>query len=338
MSKQYLGHLPTDDPLYHYLHYDVLPKLTWQSRRPDFRVYRLAGSNDVYLYKERHSNAGLVGKFFYLPHKKHDATAAAKRMTREYENLCLLRGYGFIERPLLVVRPLGYNQWLNCLLVVEYQPGELFASIIDNAIHHGGEHRLYRKLSVLAKFLAMLHIRGASDEPVDFNRDCFHLDRMAAKLLAIGGIGHDETVALYRYRDQWRYCERMWTDRRVRVHGDATPGNFLFGGGEDVIAFDLERSKRADRVFDLGRITGELKHFFMSGTGDRHAAEPFIGHFLWEYARHFPDRAGMFHSITERLPFYLGLTLLRIARNSWIHPGHRAFLIHEAKNNLRRLS
>ena len=86
-----------------------------------------------------------------------------------------------------------------------------------------------------------------------------------------------------------------------------------------VMAIDLERMRRADRVFDLGRIAGELQHFYMQATGNKYAAEPFISHFLWEYACHFPDRDRAFHSITGRIPFQMGLTLLRIARNSWVH-------------------
>ena len=81
----------------------------------------------------------------------------------------------------------------------------------------------------------------------------------------------------------------MWEDHKVMVHGDATPDNFMFGKGLEVTTFDLERAKRADRVFDTGRIAGELKHFFMRATGNAESAEPFIGHFLWEYACHFPE-------------------------------------------------
>ncbi len=125
--------------------------------------------------------------------------------------------------------------------------------------------------------------------------------------------------------------------RQVLVHGDATPDNFMFGDGLQVIAFDLERAKRADRVFDTGRIAGELKHFFLRATGKKDAAEPFIGHFLWEYACHFPNRDRAFQSITGRTPFYLGMTLLRIARNQWIDPDYRRRLIHEARACLRAL-
>jgi hypothetical protein len=89
-------------------------------------------------------------------------------------------------------------------------------------------------------------------------------------------------------------------------------------------------------VFDTGRIAGELKHFFMRATGNKDAAEPFIGHFLWEYACHFPNRDSAFQSITGRTPFYMGITLLRIARNSWVDPEYRHRLVNEAKECLRR--
>ena len=64
--------------------------------------------------------------------------------------------------------------------------------------------------------------------------------------------------------------------------------------------------KRGDRTFDVGRVAGELQHAFMRASGDRHRAEPFIGHFLWEYSSHFPDRQAMFESVTARAPYYMG--------------------------------
>jgi hypothetical protein len=73
----------------------------------------------------------------------------------------------------------------------------------------------------------------------------------------------------------------------------------------------------------------------MQFAGNKGLAEPFIGHLLWEYACHFPDRQSAFASITRRVPFYMGLTLLRIARNSWIADYYRRELIEEAKNTLR---
>jgi len=88
-------------------------------------------------------------------------------------------------------------------------------------------------------------------------------------------------------------------------------------------------------VLDLGRVAGELQHYFLRHAGDRWLAEPFIGHFLWEYACHFPDRDVSFASITRRIPFYAGLTLLRIARNMWIDDDYSRLLLNEAKKMLR---
>ena len=127
----------------------------------------------------------------------------------------------------------------------------------------------------------------------------------------------------------------MWEDQQVWLHGDATPANFLFGPGMDVVAIDLERAKRGDRMFDIGRIAGELQHAFMVGTGHKHLAEPFIGHFLWEYSCHFRERELTFKSITSRAPYYMGLTLLRIARNDYITNDYGGRLIRQAKRLLR---
>src|SRR6266700_2818012 len=67
---------------------------------------------------------------------------------------------------------------------------------------------------------------------------------------------------------------RATQHRHVWLHGDATPANFLFGCDMDVAAIDLERMRRGDRMFDVGRVAGELQHAFMSAVGDRHRAEP----------------------------------------------------------------
>jgi aminoglycoside phosphotransferase (APT) family kinase protein len=127
----------------------------------------------------------------------------------------------------------------------------------------------------------------------------------------------------------------MWQDRQVWLHGDATPANFLFGHGQDVAAIDLERMKRGDRMFDVGRVAGELQHAFMAATGDWRGGERFIGHFLWEYACHFPDRRRAFTSITGRLPYYMALNLLRIARNDYIGWDYSQRLVGQAKKLLQ---
>jgi aminoglycoside phosphotransferase (APT) family kinase protein len=221
------------------------------------------------------------------------------------------------------------------LLVEEYRGGQSLSSVITDAIHSRQPDRLYGKLTALAYFLATFHNRTANGYGVNFHEDCAYLDRLVHKLSKKNYIHWDEVQEFSWLRDRWREQPRMWEDQQVLVHGDATPSNFLFGHGLSVIGIDLERMKRADRVFDIGRITGELQHFFLQITGNKYASEPFIGHFLWEYACHFPDRDSAFRSISRRVPFQMGLTLLRIARNSWVSYDYRRRLIEEAKIILR---
>lgn len=331
---KYLGHLSTNDPFYGYLRHDIIPLLGERLNSPDFRVYRLPASNHVYLYEDRHSQLRIIGKFFGgVPHLGPEA--ALHHMDREYNNLCHLRSIGFAGYPHYVVRPLGRNAYLNKVLVEEFCYGTSLAEFIVKAIRQDERDTLFQKLTALAYFLATLHNRTANDVKVDFNKDCEYFDRLMENLTGEGRLGSSELKEFHEFKDRWREKPYMWEDCQVVVHSDVTPANILFGDGLWVIVIDLERMKLADRVLDLGRVVGELQHFFLKHAGDRWLAEPFIGHFLWEYACHFPDRGAAFASITRRLPFYAGLTLLRIARNLWVDDHYSRLLLDEAKKMLR---
>ena len=78
--NQYLGHLPVHDPLYHYLKYDIQPQITGFSDRVKYRVFRLSGSNEVYLYEEKYSGSRVIGKFFHSNHLTPET--ASRRMGR----------------------------------------------------------------------------------------------------------------------------------------------------------------------------------------------------------------------------------------------------------------
>jgi serine/threonine protein kinase len=303
-------------------------------KSPDFRVFRLPASNHVYVYEERHTHIRIIGKFFGgVSHL--DPKTATDRMEREYDNLNYLRTIGFSGYPHYVVRPLGRNVHLNKVLVEEYCYGIPFADFIVNAIGQNERDALFQKLGALAWFLATLHNRTARDSKVDFNKDVSYFDRLLQHLLGNGRLGEDEMHEFHRLREGWQSKSSMWEDRQVVAHNDVTPANILFGDGPWVIVIDLERMRLADRVLDLGRVVGELQYYFLKHAGDKWAAEPFIGHFLWEYACHFPDRETAFRSITARIPFYAGLTLLRIARNLWLAKHYSRQLIDEAKKMLR---
>lgn len=334
MIGRYLGHLDHNDPLHGYLRDDIVAQLGVVSADLDFRVFQSACSRNVYLYEEKHSNARLVGKF-------HPPGSSSGRYRKsgeiEFGALVYLRSLGLDTPPYYVVRPLGFNPAIGNVLLMEFLEGDLLGKVINEAIHQGRCERLYRKLTLLAHFLAAMHNRTAGDWRVNFNRSHDYMGRLIGSLIDKWNMGTDNSGELYHLREAWRCQGMMWEDRSVLVHGDATPSNFLFGKDRNVMAIDLERMQRADRVFDLGRLCGELAHFFLLGRGDRGAAEPFIGHFLWEYCCSFPDRLRAFRAIARRIPFYMGITLLRIARNSWIDRDYRRLLVQEAKKILRAL-
>ncbi|NIT04506.1 aminoglycoside phosphotransferase family protein, partial [Candidatus Saccharibacteria bacterium] len=82
-------------------------------------------------------------------------------------------------------------------------------------------------------------------------------------------------------------------------------------------------------------VCGELKHAFLWRTGNAYAAEPFIRHFLKKYSGHFRDKKKAFMEITLKNPFYMALTELRIARNSYLDWNYRKGLVHEAMKCLK---
>jgi hypothetical protein len=334
LSGKYVGYVAGHDPLHGFLRTIMADRLSIRSSNIAFRAFRLAGSNEVYAYEEKSTRARVICKF-YGPKYGWDQDKAASTAHQEYESLETLRRYDLVGSPHHVIRPLGLSRDINCVLAVEYYAGEQLSHAIGRSIHQREDAHLFWRLKALAYFLATQHNRTANGATVNFDSDCRYFDSLLGSLRKRGRVGQWDIDELSWLRDRWRERPKMWQDQQVWLHGDATPANFLFGHGMDVAAIDLERMKRGDRMFDVGRVAGELQHAFMSATGDRHRAEPFIGHFLWEYSCHFPDRQTAFNSITSRVPYYMGLNLLRIARNDYISHDYGAKLVGQAKKLLR---
>jgi aminoglycoside phosphotransferase (APT) family kinase protein len=326
MNGTYVGYVAGHDPLHDFLTEIIRDRMGVREPQPAYQVFRFSGSNEVYGYKEKSSGAKLICKFY---------GSRFGWARQEYEALETLRRYRLVGSPHHVIAPLGLSRDLNGALAVEYYTGEQFSHAIERATRYRDDAHLYWRLKALAYFLATLHNRTANGATVDFDPDCRYFDKLLDRLRNAGRIGQWDVDELAWLRDLWRERPRMWEDRQVWLHGDATPANFLFGQGLDVAAIDLERVKRGDRMFDVGRVAGELQHAFMGAGGDRDRAEPFLGHFLWEYSCHFPDRQRTFESITARLPFYMALNLLRIARNDYIDVDYSGRLVEQAKLLLR---
>ena len=330
MPGVYLGDLSVADPMYGYLRSDIFSRYG-SDCQDGIRVFGTNGSNAVYIYEDRKCKCKAVGKFFYSE-RNPDWHTARKRLDREYRNIN--RFASFLGTDHYVAKILGRNDSLNCLLVVEYCSGEPLDRIIMDAIRSSESGTLKHKLAALADFLASVHNRSAECTGVDFNEPCNYLESLLQELGPL--LSPSESAWFRELKRRWHDDRSMWQDRRVLVHGDATPSNFFFGDGMYVISFDMERVRHADRCFDVGRIAGELQHFFLRNLHDRSRAEEFISHFLREYAGHFPDRESAFRAITGRLPFYMGTTLLRIARNTYLDRDYRRQLVESAEMCMRR--
>ncbi|HEX2820456.1 MAG TPA: phosphotransferase [Streptosporangiaceae bacterium] len=334
MNGKYVGYVAGHDPLHDFLGKIIRDRMDVREPRPAFRAFRLSGSNVVYAYEEKFSGTKIFCKF-YGPRFAPDWDMAAWKARQEYEGLETLRRYHLIGSPHHVIRPLGFHRDINGVLATEYYAGEEFSQAIARATCHRDDAHLFWRLKALAYFLATQHDRTAIGVGVDFDADCEYFDTVAGRLRKAHRIGQGDVNELSALRDRWRDKQQMWQDQQVWLHGDATPANFLFGDGLDVAAIDLERMKRGDRMFDVGRVAGELQHAFMRDTGDRHRAEPFIEHFLQEYSRHFPDRQRTFESVKTRVPYYMALNLLRIARNDYIDGYYGGRLVRQAKRLLK---
>jgi len=333
VNGDYVGHLTDDDPLYDFLVKILHDQMKFDNRVIKFRVFRLNGAHEVYGYQEKYSRACMICKF-YGPRFKSDPGLAALVAQRESDNLHTLRGYDLIGSPHHVIQPLGVSPDINSVLVVEHYAGEELTQAIGRATYHRDSAYLFWRLKALAYFLSTQHNRTANSDYIDFGIECDYFDKIIIRLLECGRIGNLEAEEFSWIRDLWRDRPRMWQDRQVWLHGDATPGNFLFGDGLRVAAIDLERMRRGDRAFDLGRVAGELQHAFMTATARKSWAEPFISYFFHEYSSHLADSGAAFDSITARTPFYMGLNLLRIARNDYITEDYGWRLIRQAKRLL----
>lgn len=334
MKGKFKGYVSRQDPIYEFLWRVISDQFGIRQPGPAFRVFGFAGSNEVYGYEEKYSGARLICKFFGNRFG-WDRDKAANLAHQEYKSLETLRDYGLEGSPHHVIRPLAIDRDINCVLALEYYDGEQFSHAIGRAIWQGHHAHLFWRLKSLAYYLATQHKRTANGVGVNFDSDVAYFGRLIRSLRKRHRIGQGVADELLWLSDCWRDRPRMWQDQEVWLHGDATPANFLFGHGLDAAAIDLERMKRGDRMFDVGRVAGELQHSFMLATADRSQAEPFIGHFLWEYSCHFPDRHDAFRSITARTPYYMGLNLLRIARNDYIAHEYAGRLVRQAKNLLR---
>jgi len=327
MKTAYLGILDYRDPLYEVFLDRVCPDITG----PSFHVDRMSGGG-VYRYTEEQTRRALVGKFFQLDDDRHERLV---RIKGEYDKLRTIRSFGFDAFPHYVVQPLAREERIGLAVVEEFITGRDLDHYIMKAICRNGHDSLKRRLSALAGFLRALHERTATQQPVVPDPISGYFRKVVEKLHRQTVLGNDERAWALRLMDRWLLRMDLERETRVLVHGDATPTNFIFTGGSNVVAIDLERMQESDCMFDVGMICGELKHAFLWRRNDRFASEPYIRHFLKSYAAYFPDPKDAFRRITRRNPFFMAMTEFRIARNDYLDWTYRRHLAVEALECLK---
>jgi len=316
--------------IYPYMKREIFPQL---APPPYGRIEmkRLSYEGQVYLFRERTKKLKVVGKFFESDSVHADE--AWRWAEKGYSNLQQVREqFGMNNGMYRVVAPLGKKKDLSALLVTEMAPGKVLDHYLTKAIYEGQSQRLFEKLSCLAGFFVQLHQRSETRRQVS-PKLAQRYQRKLLHSLRQGPLHSSEQHDIEQYAARWWGESDIFNDRAVTVHGDATPTNFFFHH-DAVIGIDLDKMKQADRCWDLGFIAAELKHHFMWRTGDGLAAEPYIGHFLWEYAVRYRDEQ-FFYTVTRKIPLYMSLGLLRIARNTWLDEPYRSNLITEASKCLK---
>lgn len=283
-----------------------------QNKYSQVKVYKIAPSSHTVCRYEFDQGFSVIAKFYAEPtgwKRKYDPVRA---MNKEYDILKQ------VERIIDIPRPVAVNPKFNCALVTEYVQGDSFYR------HMKAEEGLYDKLTAIAELLRRLHDQTKTDYRKEKEFARFHkvLDQLKLDPLT--------RTEYNRLLGEWWYSPSLDQLYGCRIHGDANPTNYLFDHGK-AYALDFESSlTHANYVHDLGTIAAELKHYFAIHKGDGQRAEPYIGHFLWRYSR----SVGEFRRITQALPFFMSLGLLRVARLG-LNPEHRAYILRESNACLK---
>ena len=276
------------------------------------RVYKIPASHTVCRYEFEGQDFGVVSKFYAEPTGGNRDYNAKRAMNREFEELKKA------EKIINISRPLARNKKFNCALVTEYVKGKPLNKYIGN------EDDLYDRLTAVAHLLRRLHDNTATEYRKDKEFARFHrvLDQM-------GLHGHAREKYNHQLGDWW-YSSCLDRIRGCMIHNDAHPANYIFRS-DRVYAIDFESAwENAHPVHDLGVVAAELKKFFGWNKRGAERAEPYIGHFLWNYSHSENE----FYKITKALPFFMSMGLLRMAR--WKGESQeRDYVVKEANACLR---
>jgi aminoglycoside phosphotransferase len=322
--------LAAADPLARALRRLVGAQAGFRPPAGEVRVEPLPASRQVLRFTFPAGDYAVVGKFFsaFPPRASADLSLA-----REYDHYRELPALGLGNGDGLTPRLLGRWPEHALGLLLEAVPGPDLDHLLIKACANGDQAPLWRGLEKLAHLLALFHSRPVPALPVSPEPALAYLDKVMAQLQEAGLLTREDRLALAGERLAWEFRLQNFFDRRVLIHGDATPTNFLFPNGR-AVALDLERLRAGDRLWDLSWVAGELKHAWGWRTSDFGGSEAAIRHFF----RMYLTAAGLDPVLTHRLfslnPFYMALAELRIARNRYLTRDYRRELVAEARRCL----
>jgi len=276
-------------------------------------VYKIApASHTVCRYEFEGENYSTIAKFYAEPTGWKRNYNPEKSMNREAKNLKL------VEKIIDVPKPLAAERQFNCVLLTEYIYGRPLYKYMKD------ETELYDRLTSIARLLRRLHdsTRSHYHKEGDFYKFHQTLDQL--------NLNRELRETYNQLLGNWWYSDLLDWPNGCMIHHDANPVNYLFSN-DKVYALDFESARlHANPVHDLGVMAAELKHYFALHKRDGNRAEPYIGHFLWQYSQNISE----FKKITRVLPFFMSLGLLRMDRLK-IDLDHGNFLFREALACLR---
>jgi tRNA A-37 threonylcarbamoyl transferase component Bud32 len=279
-----------------------------RNKKCNVAVYKFRpASHTVCRYEFEGEDYSVVAKFYAEPIgwlRHYDPVRSLEREFKILKN---------IEQIIDIPRPIAMRRRFNCALVTEYIDGNPLYRYIKT------EDGLYDRLTAVAHTLRRLHDQTRSEYRKEQEFARFH------KILDQLRLDPSTRMNYNRLLGEWWYGSLIDQPYGCRIHNDATPVNYLFNHRK-LYALDFESSwEHANMVHDLGIVAAELKHFFAVHRKDGRKAEPYIGHFLWHYSQNEAE----FYRITQALPFFMSLGLLRMARLG-LGRGHRDFIFNEA--------
>jgi hypothetical protein len=254
----------------------------------------------------------VVGKFFAEPTGTLMEYNAADAMENEYR---ILRR---VSRFIPTSRPLARRRDFSCVLLSEFVKGRPLAGRLDDG-------RLYDHLTGVARLHRCLHEHTVGGYRKEREFATFH------RVLDQAGLDREHREECDRLLGRWWDHPLLDRASGCMIHRDATPANYLVRRGR-VIALDFESAwSDAHPVHDAGIFCAELKHYFAVRKQSGRMAEPYIGHYLWQYSRDEDD----FREVCTVLPFFMALGYLRMVRIAGDNGRKRDRLIREAVRCLR---